>query len=43
MCMQTSQKGIIGITLNTDWFLPASEKITDRDAARRALDFRFGW
>ncbi|RZB74437.1 cyanogenic beta-glucosidase-like isoform X1 [Glycine soja] len=40
---QTSQKGIIGITLNTDWFLPASEKITDRDAARRALDFRFGW
>ncbi|KAL5130108.1 Beta-glucosidase 24 [Glycine soja] len=38
---QTSQKGIIGITLNTDWFLPASEKITDRDAARRALDFRY--
>jgi len=41
--MQESQKGLLGITLNSDWFLPASDDITDRDAASRALDFRFGW
>ncbi|ESW03970.1 hypothetical protein PHAVU_011G056300 [Phaseolus vulgaris] len=40
---QESQKGLIGITLNSDWYLPASDDIADMDAARRALDFRFGW
>ncbi|CAJ1956984.1 unnamed protein product [Sphenostylis stenocarpa] len=43
MCMQKVQKGLLGITLNNDWFLPANDNITDREAARRALDFRFGW
>jgi len=41
--MQKSQKGLLGITLNSDWLLPGSDDITDRDAARRAIDFRFGW
>ncbi|XP_029127119.1 cyanogenic beta-glucosidase isoform X3 [Cajanus cajan] len=40
---QKSQKGLIGITLDTDWFLPASEKKSDQEAARRALDFSFAW
>lgn len=43
MYMQESQKGLIGITLNSDWFVPVSKKKSDRDAARRALDFMFGW
>ncbi|CAI8616317.1 unnamed protein product [Vicia faba] len=40
---QESQKGLLGITLNSDWFVPASKEILDRDAAQRALDFMFGW
>ncbi|CAJ1933291.1 unnamed protein product [Sphenostylis stenocarpa] len=40
---QASQKGLIGITLNSDWYVPVSEEKSDRDAARRGLDFMFGW
>ncbi|CAL0304191.1 unnamed protein product [Lupinus luteus] len=40
---QASQKGLIGITLNSDWFIPVSKDKADRDAARRAVDFMFGW
>ncbi|XP_061361379.1 cyanogenic beta-glucosidase-like isoform X1 [Gastrolobium bilobum] len=40
---QASQKGFIGITLNSDWFVPVSKEKSDCDAARRALDFMFGW
>ncbi|CAL8177213.1 unnamed protein product [Prunus armeniaca] len=40
---QASQKGSIGITLNTDWFVPVSDEKKDKDAASRALDFSYGW
>ncbi|CAL9026052.1 unnamed protein product [Prunus brigantina] len=40
---QALQKGVIGITLNTHWFEPASKAKHDIDAAFRALDFMFGW
>ncbi|ONH92263.1 hypothetical protein PRUPE_8G165700 [Prunus persica] len=40
---QVSQKGSIGITLNTDWFVPVSDEKKDKDAASRALDFSYGW
>ncbi|KAL1324000.1 hypothetical protein AAHE18_13G056900 [Arachis hypogaea] len=40
---QASQKGLIGITLDSDWFVPVSKAKSDCDAARRALDFMFGW
>ncbi|XP_027355483.1 cyanogenic beta-glucosidase-like isoform X2 [Abrus precatorius] len=40
---QASQNGLIGITLNSDWYVPISEKKSDYDAARRGLDFMFGW
>ncbi|KAL3519187.1 hypothetical protein ACH5RR_021776 [Cinchona calisaya] len=40
---QESQKGKIGITLVTRWILPYSNETHNRDAARRALDFNFGW
>ncbi|KAG4967165.1 hypothetical protein JHK82_032881 [Glycine max] len=40
---QTSQKGLIGITLNSDWYVPVSKEKSDQDAARRGLDFMFGW
>eukprot|EP00252_Welwitschia_mirabilis_P016498 TRINITY_DN3637_c0_g1_i5.p1 TRINITY_DN3637_c0_g1~~TRINITY_DN3637_c0_g1_i5.p1 ORF type:complete len:524 (+),score=34.51 TRINITY_DN3637_c0_g1_i5:57-1628(+) len=40
---QQSQKGLIGITLNTQWVVPYSGNITDRKAAQRNLDFTLGW
>ncbi|KAE9593294.1 putative beta-glucosidase [Lupinus albus] len=39
---QGSQKGLIGITLNSNWFLPFSEDKADHVAVQRALDFMFG-
>ncbi|CAD6260548.1 unnamed protein product [Miscanthus lutarioriparius] len=40
---QAVQKGKIGITLVTNWFVPFSHSRSNDDAARRALDFMFGW
>ncbi|KAL5699585.1 beta-glucosidase [Ranunculus cassubicifolius] len=40
---QTTQKGIIGITLVSHWMVPASKSKADKDAAQRAIDFMFGW
>ncbi|KAL3615392.1 hypothetical protein CASFOL_041053 [Castilleja foliolosa] len=40
---QATQKGIIGITLVTHWFVPFSKSRLDAKAAQRALDFLFGW
>ncbi|PNX79426.1 beta-glucosidase 24-like protein, partial [Trifolium pratense] len=37
------QKGKIGITLNTNWYMPFGDNnIPDKKAADRALDFQFG-
>ncbi|KAI4324287.1 hypothetical protein L6164_023838 [Bauhinia variegata] len=40
---KASQKGVIGITLISYWFVPFSNNKLDKDAARRAIDFMFGW
>lgn len=40
---QANQKGVIGIALNSKWVEPFSKSITDRLAAKRALDFLLGW
>ncbi|XP_059069131.1 beta-glucosidase 12 [Cryptomeria japonica] len=42
---QAVQKGLIGISLNSDWFLPYSNSHShpDQKAAQRAIDFMFGW
>ncbi|CAJ2679015.1 unnamed protein product [Trifolium pratense] len=40
---QASQNGKIGITLLSHWYEPASKEKADVDAARRGLDFMFGW
>eukprot|EP00252_Welwitschia_mirabilis_P024437 TRINITY_DN7253_c0_g2_i2.p1 TRINITY_DN7253_c0_g2~~TRINITY_DN7253_c0_g2_i2.p1 ORF type:complete len:409 (-),score=44.00 TRINITY_DN7253_c0_g2_i2:54-1280(-) len=40
---QKSQKGSIGITINTGWMMPYSSSLPDRRAALRAMDFMFGW
>ncbi|KAK7308591.1 hypothetical protein VNO77_42210 [Canavalia gladiata] len=40
---QESQKGVIGITLVSHWFVPFSNSKLDKEAAERALDFMFGW
>ncbi|CAN6544598.1 unnamed protein product [Malus baccata var. baccata] len=38
---QATQKGLIGITLVSDWFEPALNSKQDKDAALRSLDFMF--
>ncbi|XP_065871041.1 beta-glucosidase 15-like isoform X2 [Euphorbia lathyris] len=40
---QASQKGVIGITLNSNWILPLSNSTTDLLAASRALAFQYDW
>ncbi|XP_074556242.1 beta-glucosidase 12-like [Curcuma longa] len=40
---QVSQKGLIGITLVSHWFMPYSNTKADEDAVSRSLDFMFGW
>ncbi|KAL8555520.1 hypothetical protein ACS0TY_003360 [Phlomoides rotata] len=40
---QVTQKGEIGITLVSDWFVPYSNSSLDVKAAQRALDFMYGW
>ncbi|XAR54321.1 Beta-primeverosidase [Bertholletia excelsa] len=40
---QASQKGEIGITLVSHWFVPYSNSKADVKATQRALDFMYGW
>ncbi|CAO2035428.1 unnamed protein product [Urochloa humidicola] len=40
---QATQKGKIGITLVSHWFLPFSHSKSSNAAAKRAVDFMFGW
>uniref|UniRef100_A0A0D3FWZ3 Beta-glucosidase n=1 Tax=Oryza barthii TaxID=65489 RepID=A0A0D3FWZ3_9ORYZ len=37
------QKGKIGIIVNSQWYVPFSQSKTNKDAARRVLDFVLGW
>lgn len=41
--MQATQRGLIGIVVVTNWFVPFSNSKRDRNAAERALDFNLGW
>ncbi|KAJ6694685.1 GLYCOSYL HYDROLASE [Salix koriyanagi] len=38
-----TQKGVIGITLVSQWFVPFSDAKHDQNAAKGALDFMLGW
>ncbi|KAA0040143.1 hypothetical protein IC582_003340 [Cucumis melo] len=40
---QARQKGEIGVTLFSNWFVPYSNSEADRNATVRALDFQLGW
>ncbi|CAI9102511.1 OLC1v1000793C1 [Oldenlandia corymbosa var. corymbosa] len=40
---QAHQKGIIGMTNNCDWMVPLTNSLLDKRAARRSLDFMYGW
>ncbi|CAI9103199.1 OLC1v1001645C1 [Oldenlandia corymbosa var. corymbosa] len=38
-----SQNGEIGIVLNPTWYVPYTSNKADKQAARRALEFAYGW
>ncbi|XP_065872019.1 beta-glucosidase 16-like [Euphorbia lathyris] len=40
---QITQKGQIGLTLNTIWMVPYSDSNEDKIAAAREMNFQFGW
>ncbi|CAI0413349.1 unnamed protein product [Linum tenue] len=40
---QATQKGIIGMAMNVDWYVPMTSSGRDKSAARDALDYNFGW
>ncbi|XP_023516691.1 beta-glucosidase 12-like [Cucurbita pepo subsp. pepo] len=40
---QAHQKGEIGVTLFSNWFVPYSDAKADKEATSRALDFSLGW
>ncbi|KAM5582563.1 beta-glucosidase 12-like [Rosa sericea] len=40
---QASQKGVIGVTHVSHWFIPISGAKHNKNAALRSLDFMFGW
>ncbi|KAG8650101.1 hypothetical protein MANES_07G002120v8 [Manihot esculenta] len=40
---KATQNGMIGMALNSMWFEPYSNSIDDKEAAKTALDFMFGW
>ncbi|XP_014491297.1 cyanogenic beta-glucosidase [Vigna radiata var. radiata] len=40
---QASQKGLIGITLVCNWFIPFSDTKSDKKAAERSVEFMYGW
>ncbi|XP_020111641.1 beta-glucosidase 12-like isoform X1 [Ananas comosus] len=40
---KAKQKGTIGITLVTPWFVPYTARGVDVDATQRVLDFMYGW
>ncbi|CAN0862156.1 Beta-glucosidase 24 [Linum grandiflorum] len=41
---QATQKGMIGISLNSNWYIPFDENSQkDKEAAQRGLDFMLGW
>ncbi|KAL9264734.1 Beta-glucosidase 17-like protein [Drosera capensis] len=40
---QASQKGVIGITLASNWYVPYNKSTANQQAASRAFDFIVGW
>ncbi|KAK8601933.1 hypothetical protein V6N12_051755 [Hibiscus sabdariffa] len=40
---QTTQKGMIGITIGANWLVPVSKAKHQQNAASRAMDSMFGW
>lgn len=42
--LQEEQKGVIGISLDTFWYVPYSnDSVADKKAVDRILDFGYGW
>ena len=41
--VQPIQKGVIGITVNADYYYPLTDSAADIEAAERALVYKLGW
>ena len=41
--VQPIQNGVIGITVNADYYYPLTDSPADIEAAERALLFKLGW
>jgi len=41
--VQPTQKGSIGMSFDVMWFEPATNSFENKEAAKRAQDFQFGW
>ncbi|KAG2645003.1 hypothetical protein PVAP13_2KG392505 [Panicum virgatum] len=40
---QAAQRGQVGITLPSHWFVPNTDTAADRRAVQRCLDYMYGW
>ncbi|KAH7689437.1 Beta-glucosidase protein [Dioscorea alata] len=40
---QAHQNGKIGITINSNWYVPFSKSRSNDDSVQRSLDFMYGW
>jgi len=40
---QAAQRGQVGITLPSHWFVPNTDTAADRRAVQRSLDYMYGW
>ena len=41
--VQESMKGVIGITVNADYYYPLTDSAADIEAAERAMIYKLGW
>ena len=41
--LQEEMGGVVGITVNADYYYPLTDSAEDKEAAERALIYKLGW